>query len=166
MFDACGGSQIASNDDFCGRSYNMGAPASAGFAPWAFNLVSQGCATGYYAFAHEFGHGFGLDHDRVNTNNAPSHPFAFGFWTPNTTYRYQVPLKHEGWKIEVREAENIRACLIVAPNLQPALPVASPYLMGRAPQCPPALLEQGFATSVPTHRNHRHSPRPFADLTE
>lgn len=76
----------------CGRSYNMGAPASAAFASSAFNLVSQGCATGYYAFAHELGHNSGLDHDRVNTQNTPSHPYAYGYW-PDAHYRTIMGLK-------------------------------------------------------------------------
>ena len=77
---------MVDNATKCGRSFNMGAPASAGFAPWAFNLVSKDCATGVYAMAHEFGHNFGLDHDRPNTKNVPSHPYAYGHRTADDAW--------------------------------------------------------------------------------
>jgi hypothetical protein len=70
----------------CGRSYNMGAPPSVSFAPNAFSLVHHPCATGYYAFAHELGHGWGLDHDHSNTLNTPSWPWAYGFQLPSAQY--------------------------------------------------------------------------------
>jgi hypothetical protein len=89
-------SLLIANDEHCGRSYNMGAPASTAFAPYAVNLVAQSCATGYYAFAHELGHGFGLDHDRENTKNTPSTPYAYGFWTANGQYRTIMALERWG----------------------------------------------------------------------
>ena len=67
----------------CGRSYNMGSPPSVSFAPNAFSIVYHGCATGVYALAHELGHGWGLDHDRANTQNIPSWPWAYGRQTQN-----------------------------------------------------------------------------------
>ena len=84
------------NDEFCGRSYNMEFPASQNFSEYAFNLVAQNCATGYYAFAHEMGHTFGLDHDRTNANGTPSQPYAYGFWTPNNAYRTIMGLPRWG----------------------------------------------------------------------
>jgi hypothetical protein len=89
-------SLLLADDSACGRSYNMGAPASTSYAPWAFNLVSQGCATGYYAFGHEQGHTMGLDHDRPNTKNVPSHPYAYGFWTEDDFHRTIMALARDG----------------------------------------------------------------------
>ncbi len=79
-------SVVVDSNTKCGRSYNMGAPAAAAFAPWAFNLVSKDCATGTYAMAHEFGHNFGLDHDRPNTKNTPSYPYAYGHRTSDDAW--------------------------------------------------------------------------------
>jgi hypothetical protein len=89
-------SLVVDNNSKCGRSYNMGAPASSSFAPWAFHLVSKDCATGYYAMAHEFGHSFGLDHDRPNTQNTPSHPYAYGHRTSDDASRTIMALSLAG----------------------------------------------------------------------
>jgi hypothetical protein len=89
-------SLLVDNDTKCGRSYNMGAPASAAFAPWAFNLVSKDCITGVFALGHELGHNFGLDHDRANTKNTPSHPFAYGFHTADGSWRTIMALALPG----------------------------------------------------------------------
>ena len=90
-------SLIVADDSYCGRSFNMTADSSD-FTDYAFNLVAWNCATGYYAFAHEFGHIFGLDHDRVNANDTPSQPYAYGFWTPNNKYRTVMGLPR--WGVE------------------------------------------------------------------
>ena len=89
-------SLFIANAQRCGRSYNMGAPPSHAFRAYAFNLVAQSCATGYYAYAHELGHGFGLDHDRANTSNIPSRPYAYGHWTANGLYRTIMALERFG----------------------------------------------------------------------
>ena len=86
-------SLFVAEDSKCGRSFNMGAPPTVGFASNAFNLVSQGCATGIYAFGHEFGHNFGLDHDRPNTQNVPSRPYAYGYWMEDDTHRTIMSLE-------------------------------------------------------------------------
>ena len=38
-------------------------------------------------------------------------------------FKFHVPLR-DGWQIDVEEAENIRACRVIAPALRPSLPVA------------------------------------------
>lgn len=80
-------SLFVANTQACGRSYNMGNPPSVEFAPFAFNLVSQGCATGYYAFGHELGHNFGLNHDRPQKTGIPSYPWAYGYWSQDQVHR-------------------------------------------------------------------------------
>ncbi len=89
-------SVFIANDEHCGRSYNMGAPPSLAFGTHAVNVVAQGCATGYYAFAHELGHGWGLDHDRTNVHGVASHPYAYGHWTANNVYRTIMALERWG----------------------------------------------------------------------
>ncbi len=80
-------SLLLDNNSACGRSYNMGAPAAAAFHVDAFNVVDQGCATGTYGYVHEMGHTFGLDHDRPNTGNTPSWPYAYGYRTGDDSWR-------------------------------------------------------------------------------
>jgi hypothetical protein len=85
-------SLVVANNTACGRSYNMGSPPSVAFAVDAFNLVNQACATGTYGYTHELGHTFGLDHDRPNTGNTPSWPYAFGYRTVDDNWRTVMSL--------------------------------------------------------------------------
>jgi peptidyl-Asp metalloendopeptidase len=48
-----------------------------------FNVVSVGCATGYYSFGHEMGHNMGADHGK--DDNAPGGPYSYGSGHKNTT---------------------------------------------------------------------------------
>lgn len=89
-------SLFVANTSACGRSYNMGNPPSVEFAPFAFNLVSQGCATGYYAFGHELGHNFGLNHDRPQATGVPSYPWAYGYWSQDQVHRTIMALERAG----------------------------------------------------------------------
>jgi hypothetical protein len=62
---------IVMNTGYCGIGYLMNSVGSW-FADYAFAVVSRGCATGNYSFAHEMGHNMGARHDRyVDTANTP-----------------------------------------------------------------------------------------------
>ncbi len=51
----------------CGLGYQMGMLHPA-YAEYAFNVVKDNCATGYYSFGHEIGHNLGLSHDHANAD--------------------------------------------------------------------------------------------------
>lgn len=59
---------LIDDDAYCGIAYAIMATAAD-----AFQVTAHACATGYYSFAHEFGHLQGARHDwRVDgTNNSP-----------------------------------------------------------------------------------------------
>lgn len=61
----------------CGISY-IEDPAGSWFAPYAFSVVPYGCVSGYSS-AHEFGHGFGNDHDPADTTGGGAFSFSQGF---------------------------------------------------------------------------------------
>lgn len=62
----------------CGIAWLMYS-VSTSFAPNAFSVVDQSCATGYYSFAHELGHNMGTHHDwYVNTTVLP-YPYNHGY---------------------------------------------------------------------------------------
>jgi hypothetical protein len=62
------------------------------YADYAFNVVKDDCATGYYSFGHEIGHNLGLSHDHDNASGglfdysyghqAPTRPSAPSWPTP------------------------------------------------------------------------------------
>lgn len=80
-------SLIVSNaQSSCGVGYMMTSP-SANFASYAFNVVVSGCAVGNFSLAHEFGHNFGLEHDRTNSGGAPSYPYAYGYQDTTQQFR-------------------------------------------------------------------------------
>lgn len=43
--------------------------------------------------------------------------------TADAVFKFHVPLR-EGWKIEIEEGDDVRACRVIAPMLRPSLPVA------------------------------------------
>lgn len=69
----------------CGVAWVM-SPTGSYFDIWAFGVTARGLC-GQFVFAHELGHNMGCQHDRSNAGNTPSHPFAYGYRTPNTAFR-------------------------------------------------------------------------------
>ncbi len=64
-------SLIINNSSSCGLGYLNSSAATA------FTVVHHGCATGYYSFAHEFGHNQGARHDwRVDQDNSHKHGYV------------------------------------------------------------------------------------------
>ena len=64
-------SLIINNSSSCGLGYVNSSASSA------FTVVHHGCATGYYSFAHEFGHNQGALHDwRVDQHNSHKHGYV------------------------------------------------------------------------------------------
>jgi peptidyl-Asp metalloendopeptidase len=70
----------------CGIGYLMTSPG-AGFAANAFSVTRDDCAVGNFSFAHELGHNFGLEHDRVNSGGVASYPYAFGYQDTTSLFR-------------------------------------------------------------------------------
>jgi hypothetical protein len=78
---------LGATDNACGIGYVMSTP-SANFATNAFNVTRYDCAVGNLSFAHEFGHNFGLQHDRLNSGGGTgSYTYAFGYQNPNGLFR-------------------------------------------------------------------------------
>jgi hypothetical protein len=63
---------------YCGLAYMMTAVESS-FESWAFSLVSLGCATGYYSFAHELGHNMAAHHDWYVNGSTEPFPHNHGY---------------------------------------------------------------------------------------
>jgi hypothetical protein len=76
---------IVSANNYCGLGYLM-QTVSPSFAAYAFCLVSQDCATGYYSFAHEMGHNMGAHHDRA-TGGAGAYEYSHGYQSPDQAFR-------------------------------------------------------------------------------
>ena len=77
---------IVSVNNYCGLGYLM-QTVSPSFAAYAFCLVSQDCATGYYSFAHEMGHNMGAHHDRANASGPGAYPYSYGYQAPDQAFR-------------------------------------------------------------------------------
>lgn len=93
-------SLIVDRTDYCGIAYLM-TSLSSGFASSAFSVVEDGCATGYYSFAHELGHNMGSQHDYETVTNGNSswgiYDYSFGFWlyhAPTTDYVYRTVMAY------------------------------------------------------------------------
>ncbi|MBN1975861.1 MAG: hypothetical protein JW918_00540 [Anaerolineae bacterium] len=71
---------------YCGIGYLM-SPAGPWFESYAFAVVSRGCATGYYSFAHELGHNMGAHHDRANASGQGAFDYSYGYQAPDRAFR-------------------------------------------------------------------------------
>jgi hypothetical protein len=71
----------------CGIGFLMSGSPSSGFASNAYNVVANNCATGNLSLAHEFGHNFGLEHDRYVATGQPAYTYAFGYVDTSGQFR-------------------------------------------------------------------------------
>jgi hypothetical protein len=78
-------SMIVASGQYCGIGYVMTNPGPF-FANYAFSVVSRGCATGYYSFAHELGHNMGCQHDH-NHGGDGAYPYSYGHHNGAGTWR-------------------------------------------------------------------------------
>ncbi len=82
----------------CGIGYLMTYP-SIEFDDYAYTVVAEDCATGYYSFAHEQGHNEGAHHDRATAGgDAVIYPYAYGYWMWSPTlnrYLYRTIMAYE-----------------------------------------------------------------------
>ena len=68
---------LSENTSWCGMAW---------YGPsvnYAYGVVNRHCATGYYSFAHEIGHMFGLLHDPISSPGTT--PFAYGHGYQSTS---------------------------------------------------------------------------------
>jgi Metallo-peptidase family M12B Reprolysin-like len=53
-----------------------------------FGATEYRCTTGFYAFGHEIGHNFGMNHDRGTENNcSTTTTYNYGYRDPNAEFR-------------------------------------------------------------------------------
>lgn len=65
----------------CGLG-NLGPSTTA-----AFQVTNENCATGYYSFAHEFGHNQGAHHDRRIAGSPGDNKYQYGYVKPDKSWR-------------------------------------------------------------------------------
>ena len=83
---------IVNDNALCGLTTQM-EPYSSGFSEYAFALVNQRCATGYYSFGHELGHTMGAGHDwYVDAGVNPTHTYNKGY--VNTSGRWRTIMSY------------------------------------------------------------------------
>ncbi len=77
---------IVNNMTYCGIGWLM--TPSYTYDSVGNSLVSRGCATGYYSFAHETGHNMGAHHDRLNTGGGSAmYSYSYGYQDPSLSFR-------------------------------------------------------------------------------
>lgn len=91
---------LVADDAWCGLAYLM-ETVSSSFASWAFALVNEDCATGYFSFAHELGHNQAARHDWYvdAVNNKPytyNHAYVNRPDKWRTVMAYNVECKDNG----------------------------------------------------------------------
>ncbi len=111
---------LIDNSQYCGLAHVM-TSLSPGFEGSAFSVVHQGCATGYYSFAHELGHNMGCNHDLANSAGSGLYAYSYG------------------WRFTGNDANEYRTVMAYAPGTR--IPRFSN----------PGVLYQGVATGVATN---------------
>jgi hypothetical protein len=69
---------VADGGGSCGIAYMM-TTVSASFESWAFAVVDDGCATGYYSFGHELGHNMSAHHDWYVESSTSPYTYNHGY---------------------------------------------------------------------------------------
>ena len=77
---------IVDNTGYCGIAYVM-TSVSASFASFAFAVVSQNCATGYYSFGHELGHNMAARHDWYVDHSTSPYTYLHGYVNGTARWR-------------------------------------------------------------------------------
>lgn len=75
---------VENGGSYCGVGWFMDS-VSPSFAPYGYNVVARGCATGYYSFAHELGHNMGSRHDVYMDTGTTPYTYAHGYTRPSAT---------------------------------------------------------------------------------
>lgn len=73
---------MVTNDAYCGLASGIGSTAATAFAE-----VFDDCATGYYSFAHEFGHLQSARHDPTNDPTRKPYAYGHGYQAGNKAWR-------------------------------------------------------------------------------
>ncbi len=73
---------VENGGGYCGVGWFM-STVSTGFAPYGYNVVARGCATGYYSFGHELGHNMGARHDVYMDSGTTPYTHAHGYTRPS-----------------------------------------------------------------------------------
>jgi hypothetical protein len=77
---------LVNDTQYCGIAWVM-TELSPDFEAYAFNVVAQNCATGYYSFSHELGHNQGCAHDRANAGVPGLYDYSYGYQNPDGLFR-------------------------------------------------------------------------------
>jgi hypothetical protein len=72
-------------DPVGGKAFLM-QTVTPGFESWAFSILKQKYAAGYYAFPHETGHNMGCMHDRANSEYPGAFSYSYGYQAPDRAF--------------------------------------------------------------------------------
>jgi hypothetical protein len=75
------------------------------YADYAFSVVKDHCATGYYSFGHEIGHNLGLSHDHDNASGG-LFDYSYGHQAPDAAFRTIMAYTCTGGCIRVQHFSN------------------------------------------------------------
>jgi hypothetical protein len=97
-------SLIVNSGNYCGVGYQLGMLHPA-YADYAFNVVKDNCATGYYSFGHEIGHNLGLSHDHDNASSG-LYAYSYGHQAPDASFRTIMAYTCVGGCVRVQHFSN------------------------------------------------------------
>ena len=72
---------------YCGIAWLIRDMVSPDAEAYAFSVVKDTCATGYYTLAHELGHNQGCHHDRANASGPGIYDYSYGYQEPEELFR-------------------------------------------------------------------------------